>query len=138
MKRKHLLSWLIASVLMFSLSYAWHGVVLNDFNKLSYQKELFLSFLTLLYLVIGAAMTFGYSLIHNKKSALARGTLLGVAAGFAIFLVVFVLGTSLTGGRIYALHASIDLIWQILEQAAGGFAIAYVFHYIEQREMIFD
>jgi hypothetical protein len=137
MKRKIIISWIASSVLMFMLSFLWHGVVLNDFIKISYQKELFLSFLFLLYVALGGLMAFAYSFIHNKKAPLTRGLLLGTAGGFIVFLIVFVLGTSFSG-HVNSLYVSMDFIWQMIEQGAGGLVVAGIYARIEQREMMFD
>ncbi|MDQ3192672.1 MAG: hypothetical protein M3Q58_13850 [Bacteroidota bacterium] len=137
LSKKIIFSWITSAVLMFSLSYLWHGVVLNDFNKISYSMEVFLSFLSLLYIVLGAVMAFGYSNFGDKKNPFLRGTLIGVAGGFIIFLIVFVLGSSITG-QINPVHATLDLTWQLIEQGVGGFAVAFIFNYIEQRELLYN
>ncbi|HET6244579.1 MAG: hypothetical protein H0V01_08755 [Bacteroidetes bacterium] len=138
LSKKIIYSWIAGSILMFGLSYLWHGVVLNDFDKISYSPKIFLSFLSLLYIIIGGLLAFCYSLVADKKHVFLRGILLGVAAGFIIFLIIFVLGSSFKVGQINSLHATLDLIWQLIEQGAAGMAIAYVYHYIEQREILFN
>ncbi len=122
---------------MFSLSYLWHGVVLNDFNNVSDPMEIFLSFLSLLYIILGALMAFAYSFLADKKNPYLRGSLIGIAAGFIIFLIVFVLGASFSG-QIHPIHATFDLAWQLIEQGIAGLTIAYIFNYIEQREMLYN
>jgi hypothetical protein len=136
-RKKSLIAWFLCSALMFTLSFTWHGIILNDFNKISYQKPLFLAFLALLYILLGFIMAFGFSLISTKKFTKA-GLALGVGAGLIVFLIVFVLGTSLSGGMINPLHASIDFIWQLIEQGAGGFCLGLVYVHYQKREMLFE
>jgi hypothetical protein len=137
LNKKVISSWLFSSILMFALSYLWHGVILNDFNKISYPKPIFFSFLGLLYLISGLLISIAYSFIPDKKNPMLRGCLIGVATGFIMFLIVFVLGTSFKG-KINSLHASIDFIWQIIEQGTGGLLVGIVFNYFEKREMFFN
>jgi hypothetical protein len=138
MSRKLIISWIIASLLMFFLSYLWHGILLNDFRKISYPIEFFIPFLFLLYLILGFGLSFINSIIYDKKKPLLRGALVGIAAGFTVFLIVFVLGTSLSGAPINTMHVSVDFIWQIIEQGLGGLITAYVYNHVHQREMIFE
>jgi hypothetical protein len=135
--RKMLICWGFASVMMFSLSYFWHGIILNDFEKINYPESIFLSFLALLYVILGFIISFGYSLFADKKNPFKSGSIIGVGSGFIIFLIVFVLGTSFTG-RINSLYVTIDFLWQMIEQGLAGLLIAYVYQFIEKREMLFD
>jgi hypothetical protein len=122
---------------MFSLSYFWHGILLNDFKKIGYSKEIFFPFLILLYLILGLGNAFFYSLFYDKKAPLMRGLLIGLSIGFTVFLLVFVLGTSLTGLSVNSLHVSVDFVWQLFEQSSGSLLIAYIYHYLHQREVLF-
>ncbi|MBA3898589.1 MAG: hypothetical protein H0X62_00010 [Bacteroidetes bacterium] len=136
-QKKFLLAWILSTFVMFFMSFAWHGLLLNDFKKISYSIELFLLFLGLLYLLLGFFITFGISLIGNNKNPLYTGLGIGITSGLLIFLIVFVLGSSLSGIGIQPLHATIDFIWQILEQSTGGICAAMVYSFIEKREMMF-
>ena len=137
LSRKIIFSWVASTFLMFFLSYTWHGVLLNDFKKISYQKEIFFSFLFLLYVIAGLLITISYSMLDNKRNHLLKGSFVGTVAGFIIFLVVFVLGTSFTG-RIQPAHITLDFVWQLLEQGSGGGLVGYIFYYFRQREILFD
>lgn len=137
LRKKPLFACLSSAVLMFSLSYGWHGVVLNDFRKINYPIEVFLLFLAILYLLLGFIMALGLSYIPGKKHSLYSGLGLGIVSGLVIFLIVFVLGTSFSGKELQPLHASIDFIWQIVEQSLGGLCAAKVYFSMEKREMMF-
>ena len=137
LSRKIIFSWIACTFLMFFLSYTWHGIVLNDFKKISYQKEIFFSFLFLLYVITGFLITISYSMLDNKRNPVMRGFFVGAVTGFIIFLVVFVLGTSFTG-RIQPAHITLDFVWQLLEQGSGGMMVGYIFYCFRQREILFD
>ena len=51
--KRFFLVWILVSILMFLLSYAWHGYVLNDFSRLNYPKVIFLVLSAFAYMIIG-------------------------------------------------------------------------------------
>jgi hypothetical protein len=53
-------SWIVAAVLMYVAFYFWHGVFLNDLNRISFSKALFLSLAALGYLVISFILYITY------------------------------------------------------------------------------
>ena len=55
--RKFFISWLVCFIVMYGLSYTWHGIVLNDFIKISYPKDVFLLISGLIYFVIALLIT---------------------------------------------------------------------------------
>ena len=55
--KRFFISWLLSSLLMFLLSYVWHGIFLTDLSRLSYPKALFLFFAAIVYLMIGSFST---------------------------------------------------------------------------------
>jgi hypothetical protein len=124
--RKVLFSWIIASVLMFSISYLWHGVILNDFNRLDYPKSVYLTASIIAYLIIGfvVARIYDVQLLDKfEKKPLLRGVIGGAASGFVIYLIAFVIGISFGGRKLE--YILMDVIWQIIEQGVGGLAVGY-------------
>ena len=133
--RKTFISWIVSSVIMFSLSYLWHGVILNDFDKVSYPKELFLSLLAFLYFIIGLIIALAYTFWGDGKKFLYKGLLIGGLTGSIIFLIVFVLGISFHEKVLFN-HAVIDFCWQVIEQGTGGAAAGFIYSLIVRREQL--
>ena len=117
---------------MFVLSYAWHGIFLTDFSRLSYPKELFLIFAALVYLIIGfvIAKAIDVKLLDKyfKRKPILKGAVVGAALGFAFFLISTVVGVSFsTGSKLENLL--LDVCWQVTEQCIGGVVVgvAHIF-----------
>lgn len=113
---------------MFTASYVWHGVILNDYERLSYPKEIFLSIASVVYLVIGAIVAHAYSGDYFKKiikSPLLRGLITGGICGFTIYLVSLVVGITFSSS-LSLKYIIVDLTWQAIEQGVGGFVVGYV------------
>ena len=127
-RRRILLPWLLAAMLMYGLSYVWHGVVLNDLAELRIPLPLYMTLAGLVYLVIGLGMTlFTHTAIMHEWISLRGGfpfksALLGAAVGFFVYLMVFILGMSFAKHEVQ--HAVVDILWQMLEQGLGGLVIS--------------
>lgn len=122
--RKLLFSWIVAAMVMFSLSYLWHGIILNDYDRLDYPKSIYLGASIVAYLVIGLVVSKAYEIkILDKfeKKPVIRGIIGGVASGFIIYLIAFVVGISFGGRKIE--YVIVDLFWQMFEQSIGGLAV---------------
>lgn len=118
---------------MFSLSYLWHGIILNDFERLTYPKTTFLTLSTLVYLGISLALTALNTFLDIKKKPIYKGIILGIVMGFFIYLVAFVLGISFNSTPKFE-YIALDVSWQIFEQGIGGLACGFVFDYFAMRE----
>lgn len=119
--KKLLFSWVIASVIMFSMSYVWHGIILNDFNRIDYPLNVYLTASIIAYLIIGLIVARAYDsrfLDKFEKRPLIRGLAAGAISGAVIYLIAFVVGISFGGRRLE--YVIVDVIWQIIEQSAGG------------------
>ena len=55
--RRYLLPWLISAIVMFGLSYLWHGLLLRDLQELKVPLGLYLGLSGLVYLVVGLVIT---------------------------------------------------------------------------------
>ena len=119
------ISWITSAVLMYAAFYVWHGVFLNDLNRISFSKILFLVLAALVYLVISYVL---YRLFETKllskyiSSPVLKGAVGGVALGFVIFAGVTVLGISFTK-HITMEYLVVDCAWQMAEQLIGGIII---------------
>ncbi|MBI4946317.1 MAG: hypothetical protein HY840_07945 [Bacteroidetes bacterium] len=129
---RFLLSWILSALVMFSLSYLWHGVFLNDLQRLSYPKGIFLTGCIITYLILGFLVTKIYLMNYPKSIArkpLVRGLIAGSVLGVCTYIVSLVVGVSfnytLTLGNIL-----FDLLWQTVEQTFGGVVVAFVYIWI--------
>lgn len=134
LKRRFFLSWGLSSVLMCGLSFLWHGVLLNDLRFLSIPHELFYSLAVLAYIVIGFALTFTYTYLSMGIGLKLKGSLMGMALGFFIYLIAFVLGVSFQGGEPN--HVVVDFMWQMIEQGVGGSIVGGVYMLARRRDEI--
>ena len=127
-ERRFLLPWIASAVLMYGLSYLWHGVALNDLRELRIPLGLYLGLSGLAYLIIGLGITIAthQGIQHNwiglKQGFPLKGMLVGAIIGFVVFLLAFLFGMSFTDrGMMYIV---VDVFWQMAEQALGGLVVA--------------
>lgn len=126
--KKFFISWIFASLVMYILSYVWHGIVLNDFNFLSYPVSVYLSFAAFVYLLAGAIMAkvFTFSFVEKiAKNRLVRGAVSGAVFGIVFYLFALVFGISFSKSLTLE-YIVFDLSWQVVEQCIGGFVIGLV------------
>ena len=120
------MSWILTAIVMYIAFYFWHGVFLNDLNRISFSKTLFLVLAALVYLVISYILyrTFETRLLCKYiSSPLIRGVLSGILVGFVIFAIITVLGISFTKHLSFK-YLVADCAWQIVEQLVGGIIVA--------------
>lgn len=130
---KFFVSWLACSVAMFMLSYFWHGEVLNDLERVSYPKDIFLAITALVYLGIGLAITVLTYVLKRIKDSFKYGIAIGAIAGVFIYAIAFVLGISFY--PIMSFKAIIfDLSWQTFEQAFGGLVCGWFYRFLYRYE----
>jgi hypothetical protein len=128
--KRFLISWIVSAVSMFFISYIWHGIILNDFSRLSYPKEIFFLFAAFTYLIISFVVVKVFDtkifedFFHHKL--ILKGLLKGIVCGLMFFIVATVVGVSFnTGSGIKNLL--IDMIWQMFEQGVGGCVVAVTY-----------
>lgn len=124
--KRFFISCLVSSLVMFLLSYVWHGIILTDFSRLSYSKHLFLFFAAIVYLIIGfvVSKSIDFKILekHFKRKPVMRGAISGAMCGVAFFLIATVVGVSFsTGSKLENLL--LDVTWQTIEQTIGGVAV---------------
>lgn len=123
------LSWILSSLIMFGLSYIWHGVVLNDFERLVYPREIFLTGSIITYLILGFLVTRMFLMQFPKQLAtkpLLRGMLSGALLGLATYIVTLVVGVSFST-TLTTQYILFDMCWQAIEQMMGGITVAFVY-----------
>lgn len=107
---------------MYAAFYVWHGVFLNDLNRISFSKTLFLILAALVYLVISYILYRAYeSKVTSRyiSSPMLKGIVTGAVLGFIMFALVTVLGISFTR-NVNITYILTDLVWQVVEQTIGG------------------
>ena len=122
-------SWIASSLVMFSLSYLWHGVFLNDLQRLPYPKEIFLTGSAVTYLILGFLITKIYLLNFPKNIArqpLLRGLISGSVLGVCTYVVALVVGVSFSN-KLTPTYILFDILWQTFEQTVGGITVTVVF-----------
>ncbi len=122
-------SWLLSSLVMFGISYVWHGVILNDLARLSYPKEIYLTGSVITYLILGFLSTKIFLMKFPKnitKKPLLRGIISGIMLGIATYVVTLVVGVSFNT-TLTTQYILFDLLWQTIEQMLGGITVAFVY-----------
>lgn len=117
---------------MFSLSYLWHGIILNDLQRLTYPIEIFLTGAIISYLILGFLLTKIYLMKFPNsiaKKPLLRGIISGALLGIATYVTAMVIGVSFNT-QMKPEYILIDLLWQTIEQIFGGIAIAFIYIWI--------
>lgn len=134
LSKRFFFSWISSSVVMFLLSYVWHGILLTDFSRLSYPKEIFFVFAAIVYLIMGfvVAKAIDVKILEKrfKRRPMLRGLIAGSVCGFFFFLIATVVGVSFSTGSTVE-NLLLDVSWQIVEQSLGGAVagIAHIFIY---------
>jgi hypothetical protein len=126
LNKKFIISWILASLLMFGISYSWHGIYLNDVRTLNYPLTIYLISSAIAYLFIGFLLMRAYTstfFIHLFRNFFVRGLICGATLGIVLYMTALVLGVTFTK-NISLANIIIDISWQVFEQAFGGFFIA--------------
>jgi hypothetical protein len=129
-----LIATVLSASIMFAISYYWHGVLLNDLALISYDKILFFGLLSILYLLVGGALSFVLMAYKPVEHRTLKHFTISVVAGFIIYLIAFVLGVSFQGEGIE--HTVVNFTWQMLEQGVGGFSISIYYVIAHRREKL--
>jgi hypothetical protein len=127
------ISWLVCFITMYGLSYVWHGIVLNDFLKLSYPKDLFLIIAGLVYFGIALGMTILTYMLKKIKDSFKYGIAIGGIVGIFIYAIAFLLGISFNA-EVDLQHILFDLGWQTFEQGFGGLMCGWIYRSLYIRE----
>lgn len=117
---------------MFSLSYLWHGIFLNDLERLSYPKEIFLTGSIITYLILGFLVTKIYLMKFPKqiaKKPLVRGIISGALLGVSTYIVALVIGVSFNSA-LTPQYILFDILWQTVEQTFGGITVGMIYIWI--------
>ena len=127
--RSFFLCWIFSATIMFSLSYLWHGIFLNDLERLNYPKEIFLTGAIVVYLILGFLLTKVFMIKFPKsiaKRPFLRGIISGAMLGISSYLLALVIGVSFSS-TLTLEYILFDLLWQAFEQTVGGIVVAMVY-----------
>ena len=134
-RKRYYGSWFIASILMFALSYLWHGIFLNDIDKITYPLGFYYGLAAFTYLCIGFIVTMLATKVEFSSKKYVNGAIFGGILGFFFYLLAFVLGISFTDGNELS-HVAIDFMWQMVETGVGGLVAGYMYEvYVEHAKM---
>ncbi|MCA0430480.1 MAG: hypothetical protein LCH32_08255 [Bacteroidetes bacterium] len=133
------ISWILTALVMFTLFYYWHGVILNDFKRLNFPLTVFIVFASITYLILGAGMYFLFesSLLKYFHNFFVRGLITGVIGGISLFMIVTVINISLTKD-LNPTHLLIDCSWQIAEQTIGAIILVLLKVFIRDKVPVED
>lgn len=139
--KRFFISWIASSLVMFALSYIWHGIFLTDFSRLSYPKEIFLVFAAFVYLIIGfiSAKAIDSKILENKfkRKPILKGLVSGACLGFTLFIISSVIGVSFsTGSKLENLL--LDGCWQTIEQGIGGVVVGIAHFFVFDSSAIIE
>lgn len=134
--KRFLIGWIISSVVMFGLSYLWHGVFLNDYQLFidnhrpgSVQLMVYIGAAVIAYLFIGFLVSKAFLLKYFDKIShhpLLRGPAAGFACGLLVYIISIVVQFNITG-PFDAKSVFLDFVWQGIEQSIGGFVVGIVY-----------
>jgi hypothetical protein len=127
--KRFFISWIISSVLMFGLSYLWHGVVLNDYSQISYPLGIYLTAAAVAYLFIGFLVGRAFVIPffdRISRHPLLRGPAIGFACGMLVYVISMVVQVSINKDMNLK-YFLLDFTWQGIEQAFGGFIVGLVY-----------
>lgn len=132
--KRFLVSWIVSLLVMYSLSFLWHSVLLNDMLTLPVEKPLYLGLMALTYSVISYVLVYLISNLSLSGRLVVNRLLVGGALGFFIYLIAFTLGVSFN--QHTATHIGVDFVWQMFEQSVGAVAVHIIFNiFIELDKM---
>ncbi len=136
LKRRFLVAFSLSTSVMIALSLLWHGAVLNDLIFIPKPVALFYALALLTYFLIGFVLTFVFTYLSMGIGIKLKGSLMGLALGFFIYLIAFVLGVSFKGGN--TAHVVVDFTWQMIEQGVGGSVVSAVYLLARRRDQVLD
>ena len=130
MNRKKLIPALVVGfVVMFVLGFLWHSVIMTDFYQEQYKDvwraDTKIPFIVLGYLVLALLMAYLYPVGYKGGSPAAEGIRFGILIG-----LLWVLPHGLVSHateNITLTGIIVDAIWHVVEEGAGGIAVAMVY-----------
>jgi len=137
LQRKFYTSWFGSSLVMGAMSFAWHGVVLTDFQFLIvpalYATLAGISF----YALAGFVLAYGASHFEIAKRSFSkrygRSLMMGALLGFLVYLAFLVTGFTFSPAFDMP-NLMMDASWQMFEQAVGGATFVGIYSFMTKME----
>lgn len=130
--KRFIIGWLISSMLMFGLSYIWHGVVLYDYAQITYPLGIYLTASAIAYLFIGFLVNRAFVIPffdRVSRHPLARGPAIGFAVGVLVYIIATVVHVTFNKDMELK-YFLLDITWQGIEQGFGGFIVGLVYMFV--------
>lgn len=128
LQRRILAPWIASTLVMYALSFLWHGIALNDLRELRIPMFMYVVLSAVVYMLIGLGQTFcmhlaiQHHLIGIRQGFPFKGLLFGAVFGFLVYLIAFIFGMSFVDGKV--MHILVDVLWQMVEQGMGGLLVS--------------
>ncbi|CAN5828121.1 hypothetical protein BH11BAC7_BH11BAC7_17780 [soil metagenome] len=130
--KRFVIGWIISSLLMFAVSYLWHGVILYDYAQITYPLGIYLTASAIAYLFIGFLVNRAFLIPFFDKISrhpLIRGPFIGFACGVLVYIIATVVHVTFNKDMDLK-YFVLDITWQGIEQAFGGFIIGLVYMFV--------
>lgn len=130
--KRFMLGWILSSIVMFGLSYGWHGYVLNDYEMIKYPLWIYLISAGVVYFVLGFLLNrifIAEFLDRYAEKPVPRALLTGLGLGIIAYMVALVLGVTFSKG-LDMKFLLLDIVWQAFEQTVGGFVVGLVYMFV--------
>jgi hypothetical protein len=127
--KRFVIGWIISSMVMFGLSYLWHGIFLNDYQLISYPLGVYLIAAAIAYLFIGFLVSRAFIIEYFDRFTrhpLLRGPAIGFACGVLVYIVATAVHVTFNKDMDLK-YLVLDITWQGIEQAFGGLVIGIVY-----------
>ena len=125
--KKILLSTIGAGVVMFLISYLWHGMLMSDLYMSDQNlAEPNIMLLGGSYMILALLMAYIYPKGIEGTSKIGNGIKFGIVAGLIWILPHSLVLQAVSQGAGFNLIL-IDSAWHMVEQACGGIVIAMIY-----------
>lgn len=127
--KRFYMGWIFTTLVMFGLSYLWHGVFLYDYDMITYNKAIYFTAASIAYIFIGFLVSRAFLMPFFDKIT-RQPVLRGFAVGFACGILVYIIATAVhvTFNKDMDLkYLLLDITWQGIEQAFGGMMVGIVY-----------
>jgi MFS family permease len=133
--KRFLVGWIVSSMIMFGTSYLWHGIVLNDYQFITYPLGVYLIAASIAYFFIGFLVSRAFILEffdRFSRHPLIRGPLIGFACGILVYIIATAVHVTFNKDMDLK-YLLLDITWQGIEQAFGGLVIGIVYMTVYER-----
>lgn len=127
--KRFFIGWILCAIVMFGLSYLWHGVFLYDYDLITYNKAIYFTAASIAYIFIAFMVNRAFLIPWFDKISrhpLLRGPAVGFACGVLVYIVATVVHVTFNKDMDLK-YLILDITWQGIEQAFGGFVVGLVY-----------